>query len=326
MTEGKTVPPRVAVMGAGAVGCYFGGMLARAGLPVTFIGRGAQLEALARAGLLLDTLRFRERVAVSASASPAAVRDAEIVLFCVKATDTAEAARAIAPHLPSGAAVVSLQNGVDNVERLREAAEIEALPAVVYVAAALTAPGVVKHSGRGDLVVGVLPEQRARRELAEAAARIAQMFESAGVPCRLSENIEGDLWAKLVMNCAGNAVTALARTSYARAARHTLARELIRATAEEAIAVARAAGVALPAPDLVAGALQLAETLGEATSSTAQDIARGRRTEIDSLNGYVARRGAALGVPTPYNQALHALVRLLEEATAEVQKPPAAGA
>jgi 2-dehydropantoate 2-reductase len=323
MTNLPTTHPRVAVFGAGAVGCYFGGMLARAGVPVMFIGRGVQAETLARDGLFLDTLYFQERVAVKASTEPAAARGAEIVLFCVKTTDTVEAARQLAPHLSSAAAVVSLQNGVDNVERIRTASGIEALPAVVFVAAALAAPGRVKHSGRGDLAVGVLRSQRSRPELAEQAARVAALFESAGVKCRLSENIEADLWAKLVMNCAGNPVTALARSSYARAARHAAARELIRRTAQEAIAVARAAGVALPGPELVAAGIKLAETLGEATSSTAQDIARGKYTEIDSLNGFVVRRGAELGVPTPYNETLYALVKLLEEVAAE-EKPRAA--
>src|SRR5574341_87547 len=146
--------PRIAVMGAGAVGCYFGGMLARAGAPVTFIGRRAFAEAVSREGLFIDSIRFQERVDAAASTEPSAARDADMVLFCVKTIDNEEAARLLEPHLKSGAIVVSLQNGVDNVERIRAAAEIEALPSVVYVAASVPAPGRVKHVGRGDLVVG----------------------------------------------------------------------------------------------------------------------------------------------------------------------------
>jgi len=298
--------PRVAVMGAGAVGCYFGGMLARAGAPVTLIGRRAHVEAIAREGLFIDSIRFQERVTVGVSTQADAVRGAGLVLFCVKTVDTEEAARLIAPHLEPNAIVVSLQNGVDNVERMRAAAGLEALPAVVYVAAAMAAPGRVKHSGRGDLVLG-----HPRRS--EDVARVAGWFERAGVPCRISENIEGELWTKLVLNCAGNAATALGRASYGQLARHELARQLVVATANEAIAVARAAGVQLPPVDLVAAGLQLAQDLGEATSSTAQDLERGKRTEIDALNGYIARRGAELGVHTPVNHTLFALVKLLEE-------------
>lgn len=305
--------PRVAVMGAGAVGCFFGGMLARAGAPVTLIGRRERVEAVAREGLFLDSIHFQETVAVAASTQADAARDADLVLFSVKTLDTEEAARLLAPHLKPGAIVVSLQNGVDNLERIRGATRtasgksgVDALPAVVYVAAAITAAGRVKHSGRGDLVVG----HNTRRVEVE---RVAQTFERAGVPCRISENIEGELWVKLIMNCAGNAVTALGRSSYGRAAQHEPARQVMRATAEEAIAVARAAGVQLPPGDFVAAGLELAKNLGPATSSTAQDIERGKRTEIDVLNGYIAQRGAELGVPTPVNQTLFALVKLLEE-------------
>lgn len=306
MTHEAREWPRIAVMGAGAVGCYFGGMLARAGAPVTLITRRAQAEVIAREGLFLDSIHFQECVAVGVSTQPEAVRDAGLVLFCVKTVDTEEAARLLAPHLATGATVVSLQNGVDNVERIRAAAGMEALPAVVYVAAAMPEPGRVKHSGRGDLVLG-----HARRK--DEVARVAEGFGRAGVPCRISEQIEGELWVKLIMNCAGNAVTALGRSSYGEVARHELARQVLLATANEALAVARAAGIRLPPVDLAAAALKLAQDLGEATSSTAQDIARGKRTEIDSLNGYIVRRGAELGVLTPVNQTLHALVKLLEE-------------
>jgi len=301
---------RIAVMGAGAVGSYFGGMLARAGMAVTLIGRRAHVEAVARDGLFIDSIHFQERVSVAASTQLDAARNAELVLFCVKTRDTESAARALAPHLASGAIVVSLQNGVDNVARIKAASGIAALPAVVYVAASMPAPGRVKHAGRGDLVIGSLDSGEQRREDLE---RVTECFARAGVPCRVSQNIEGDLWTKLIINCAGNAVTALGRSSYGRAAQNEHSRQVMAATANEAIAVARAAGVQLPPGDLVAAGLKLAQDMGQATSSTAQDIQRGKRTEIDALNGFIARHGAELGVPTPVNHTLFALVKLLEE-------------
>jgi 2-dehydropantoate 2-reductase len=296
-------------MGAGAVGCYFGGMLARAGAPVTLIGRPHHVEAIARDGLWLESLRFQERVPVAATATVDAARDAAVVLFCVKTLDTEEAAKSLAAHLAPGAIVLSLQNGVDNAERIRSAAGFEALPAVVYVAAAMTGPGRVKHTGRGDLIVGD-PQGVRRGEL----DRLSALFARAGVPCPVSDNIEAELWAKMAMNCAYNAVSALGRAKYGRIAGDPRARELLRLAVEETTAVARASGARFPDVDLVAAAFRLGEAMSEATSSTAQDIHRGKRTEIDSLNGYVARRGAELGVPTPVNQALHALVKLLEAA------------
>jgi 2-dehydropantoate 2-reductase len=141
---------------------------------------------------------------------------------------------------------------------------------------------------------------------------LAQTFQRAGVPCRLSDNLEGDLWQKLIVNCAGNAVCALGRVGYGPAARNPFARRIIADAEEEARCVARAAGVRLP--QSAKNLLEILEKYDpEVTSSTAQDIAHSRRTEIDSLNGYVLRRGEELGVATPVNRTLHALVKLLEE-------------
>jgi 2-dehydropantoate 2-reductase len=284
-------------------------MLARAGAPVTLIGRQQHVEAITRDGLWLETLHFEERVSVAASVRLEAVREASVVLFCVKTLDTEAAATALAPHLAPGAIVLSLQNGVDNVDRIGAAVGLETFPAVVYVAAAMVEPGHVRHTGRGDLVLGD-PRGARRRDL----ERLALFFARAGVPCVVSDNIEAELWTKMAMNCAFNAASALGRAKYGRLVQDSGARQVLRQAVEETCAVARAAGVRLAEADLVEAAIRLGEAMSGATSSTAQDIARGKRTEIDSLNGYVARRGAELGVATPVNQALHALVKLLEKA------------
>jgi len=299
--------PRIAVVGAGAVGGYFGGLLARAGAPVIMIGRRAFVEAANQGGLVLDTLQFQAKVRVEASTELAAVDGAEVVLFCVKTTDNTPTARAIAPLLAKGALVLSMQNGVDNAEQIRAAAAIEALPSVVYVAASVPEAGRVKHDGRGDLVVGPKNPQ---------TERIAALFSRAHIPCRISENIEGELWTKLVWNCALNAVSALGRAKYGHIAGSADAWKVVETAVYEVLAVARAAGIDPPGLEdpgaALAGAWKIATQMAEALSSTAQDMNRGKRTEIDSLNGYVWRRGAELGVPTPVNQALYALVKLAE--------------
>src|SRR5947209_6524500 len=188
--------PRTAVVGAGAVGGYFGGLMARAGAPVVLIGRPAFVQAVRDRGLVLDTLQFHETLKVEASTEMDAARAAELVLFCVKTTDNRAAASQLAPLIAPGATLISLQNGVDNVEQIREAADIDALAAVVYVAASVPEPGRVKHVGRGELVVG--PEN-------ERTKKIAALFSRARVPCRISDNIEGELWTRLIWNCALNA-------------------------------------------------------------------------------------------------------------------------
>jgi 2-dehydropantoate 2-reductase len=291
---------RVAVVGAGAVGCYFGGMLARAGVPVVLIGRPPHVDAIKRNGLFLERADFEGPVQVQADTRIDAVRDAGIVLLCVKTVDTETAASSLAPQLGKDALLFSFQNGVDNVDRIRRATGIAALPAAVWVAAAMSGPGRVKHNGRGDIVVG-------------EESRLVGMLRDAGIPCRVSDNIAGELWAKLVMNCAYNAMSAVTRARYQAIKDHPLTRDVLKALVTEVVAVGGAAGVTLPAAEeLTEAALRLGDAMATATSSTEQDLARGRVTEIDSLNGYIARKGGELGVPTPVNSTLYALVKMLE--------------
>jgi 2-dehydropantoate 2-reductase len=305
---------KVAVVGAGAVGSYFGGMLARSGVKVVLIGREAHMQAIRADGLLLDSVRFQEKVQVQATTDLAAVAQADLVLFSVKSYDTAAAASLMTTRLAQDAIIVSLQNGVENAEIISRATGRRALPAVVYVAVELVAPGHVRHKARGDLIVG---DPAGRDRLGNDVARVAALFESAQVPCRVSQNIQGELWFKLIVNAAGNGVTALARASYGEVAKHLLGREVMAAVVREAEAVARAAGVELPAGDLVSQVLSLAEAMGDAHSSTLQDILRGKRTEIGELNGYIAEMGRKYGVATPVNSTIHSLVRILEAGVIE---------
>jgi 2-dehydropantoate 2-reductase len=299
--------PKVAVVGAGAVGGYFGGMLARAGVPVVMIGRPAFVEAVKKNGLVLDTVNFREVVRPDASSDISAVAGANFVLFCVKATDTAATAKELAKHIAPSAILVSLQNGVNNAEEIHAASGLEALPAVVYVAAAMAAPGQIKHLGRGDLVIGPTNKK---------TESVAKLFTDAGVPCRISENIAGELWTKLIWNCALNALSGLGKLTYGEIVGSADARRLVATVVDEVLAVAKAKGIHPPGLEdpkvALAGAFKVAEQMSGTRSSTAQDMARGKRTEIASLNGYIANQGAELGVPTPVNQALYTLVKLQE--------------
>ena len=303
----------VAVVGAGSVGCYFGGMLARAGNRVTLIGRPGHVDAINDRRLHVRSIKFEEHVPVTATTDIAAVSDADLVLVTVKTLDTESAARALAPHFKSNAQLLTMQNGVDNADRVRAATGIDALAAVVYVAAEMTAPGQVTHSGRGDLIVG-----RISGAQTDAPERITALFTSAQVPCRTSDQIRTDLWHKLVMNSAYNAISALSRARYGAIAEHQLASEVVDQLIREAVAVANADGITLPLEGTLAAGPKLARMIPAAFSSTAQDIERGKPTEIDSLNGYIVRRGRELGVPTPVNQTVHALVRLLEQGHAAV--------
>ena len=311
----KTAPlansgPRIAVVGAGAVGGYFGGMLARSGLPVLFIGRPAFVDAVKQNGLFLDTTQFQERVKVQASSDLAAARDAEIVLFCVKTTDTAETARDLAKIVAPNAVIVSMQNGADNAERIEAASGLHALPAAVYVAASVPVAGTVKHVGRGDLVLG--PQNR-------ITEKVAEVFNRANVPCRISENLAGELWTKLVWNCALNALSALGKVTYGEILASSDAKQLLETVVYEVLAVAKASGIkpaGLEDPKAaLTGAYRVAEQMAATRSSTAQDLMRGKKTEIDSLNGFIVRRARELNIAAPVNHALATLVKLAEESS-----------
>ena len=146
--------PRFAVMGAGSVGCFFGGMLSRAGFPVTLIGRQSHVEAVKRDGLWLDAKAFSEHVPMQASTDASGVAGARVILFCVKSADSAEAARQMAPHLEPDALILCLQNGAENPEIVRGVLPHRVVPAVVHVATEMAGPGHVKHHGRGERVIG----------------------------------------------------------------------------------------------------------------------------------------------------------------------------
>jgi 2-dehydropantoate 2-reductase len=303
----------IGIVGAGAVGSYYGAMLARAGHRVTLIARAPHVAAIERHGLQLHKGGTVEAVTLGATTEPDAVREADLVLFCVKSTDTEAVGRRIAPHLRRDALLMSLQNGVDNAPTLAGIVPCTVVPTVVYVATAMPEPGVVTHHGRGDLVVGPLNASQANdATLQQRLQAVVSLFGSADVPVTISADVMAELWRKLMVNCAYNAISALAQLPYGVMAGVPEVVRMQRAVVREVVAVARADGIQLDLDASLRAMDRIAVTMPAQLSSTAQDMARGKRSEIDHLNGTVARRGAALGVPTPVNQALYALVKLVE--------------
>lgn len=292
---------KVAVMGAGAVGCYFGGMLARAGHEVVLVGRPSHVDAIREHGLRLETLHFDERIALQASTTAQALEGSDVVLFCVKSTDTAAAAAEILPFLAADTLVLSLQNGVENAERLRESLPQPVAAAVVYVAAEMAGAGHVKHLGRGELVI----------EPAVGSEQVAQTFAAAGIPTELSNDVRAALWFKLIINCAYNALSAITQMPYGKLVERDGVTRVIDDVLSECLTVADAEKITLPG-DIHAAVRGIARSMAGQRSSTAQDLARGKLTEIDYLNGFIVRRGELLGIATPANRTLHTLVKLLE--------------
>ncbi|MCO4856993.1 2-dehydropantoate 2-reductase [Herbaspirillum sp. WGmk3] len=292
---------KVAVMGAGAVGCYFAGMLARAGHDVVLVGRPQHVEAFNTKGLRLEAKTFDETIPVEASTDPAIVAGADLVLFCVKSPDTETAGAQLRPHLAPDTLVLTLQNGTDNAERLRTVIPQPVSAAVVYVATEMAGPGHVKHHGRGELVI----------EPAARSQQAAEALIAAGVPTEISENVRGALWLKLIINCAYNALSAITQLPYGKLVEGVGVLEVMGHLVSECKAVAAAEGVTL-AGDVDVAIRKIIETMPTQFSSTAQDVARGKPSEIDHLNGYIVRRGQAHGIATPVNLTVHALVKLIE--------------
>ena len=308
--------PTIVVLGAGAIGSYFGGRLARAGQSVTLIGRRNHVDAINRDGLLYQSGDTEERIAVIATTDIAAVAGAELILFCVKNFDTEAAAAKMAPHLALDAVIVSLQNGVDNAECIRRHCKNQVVSALIYIGANIPAPGRVRHTGGGNVIIGQVGRGDSGSDL---LGGIARLFTNAGIAVNIADSIETDLWIKLVMNCAYNAICALCGAPYGRMVASPEIAGVMRDVVAEVVAVARAKGVSLPG-DIAETAIKFADAMPLTMSSTAQDIAKGRRTEIDHLNGYVARQGEALGIPTPVNRTLTALMKLLEQTRSAI--PP----
>lgn len=292
---------RIAVMGAGAIGCYFGGLLAKGGHDVTLIGRAQHADAVRANGLLFESKAFHGYIPLGATTEPSGVAGADLILFSVKSADTEKAGAEILPHLKSDAVILCLQNGVDNAERLRTVVPQTVIASAVYVATEMAGPGHVRHNGRGELTI----------ENSPATPRIAETLKASSIPATVSDRVRDVLWTKLITNCVVNPLSALSDLSY----RPLMQVEGIDAVAKGVIAeccmVAKALGVSVPA-NIEEIVLSIPKTMPNQKSSTAQDLARGKPTEIDYLNGYVVRQGEKLGIPTPMNLTLHALVKARE--------------
>ena len=302
---------KIYVLGAGAVGCYFGGMLARAGQDVTLIGRSERVQAINELGLEMDCKSFQEVLSIKASDDLSVLRDADLVLLSVKSLDTEKTIQAIASILPSHAVILSLQNGVANVDIATKWIPNLVYAAVVYVATGMSGHRTMKHHGRGELYIGSLQPAQERDQ--ENLAAICTLFESADVPCSIAQQIKKDMWLKFLVNCSYNAISGIGQITYGEMVRIPEILQQIDHITEEFLAIATAEGVLISAAEAVEANALIASTMVTQRSSTAQDLARGKKTEIDFLNGYIVELGKKHGIPVPYNESIYALVKMLEQ-------------
>jgi 2-dehydropantoate 2-reductase len=302
---------KIAVVGAGGVGGYFGGRLAQHGEDVTFIARGAHLQGMRERGLRV-TSHYGDFTIdpVQATDNPAEVGPVDIVMIAVKMWDVEAAAQQIGPLLGDDTGVISFQNGVDAEEML--AAHLgrkHVVGGVAYVFATITDPGCIAQNGAvARLVVGELDGRPSARTSAFTDASRA-----AGIDITLSDDIEKDLWTKFAWICGVSGMTTLTRSSMGPIREDPDTRELFVACIREVEAVGRTKGVRLD-PDVVERHVAAADNLPtSARSSMAADLERGNRLEVHWLNGTVARLGKELGVETPVNRFVYAALKLHAE-------------
>jgi 2-dehydropantoate 2-reductase len=300
----------IAIVGAGAVGSYFGGLLARAGHDVTLIARKENVSAIKESGLYMECQSFQEHVTVKASTEYEATRDADLILFCVKSPDTESVAQEIKPFLCEDTIILSLQNGVDNCERIKTALSNPVYPAVVYVAAGMAGPGHVKHFGRGELVIGDLA---GRDVCLDQLNSIQDCLNRGNVPCSISKNIKHDMWLKFLVNCSYNAISGIGQIEYGQMVQLEQVNDLIEQITKEFLTVAEKEGIGISHEQAILANQQIAKTMAKQKSSTAQDLMKFKKTEIDYLNGYIVQRGLAHQISTPANQSVYALVKMLEK-------------
>jgi 2-dehydropantoate 2-reductase len=303
-------PWRIGVVGPGALGCLFAGLLALAGHDVRLLGRRReQTEALRRDGVTVERDGEARRAAVCASTDPTSLGPIDVAIVVVKATDTAEAASSLPALLGPDAPAVSLQNGLGNVEALTAVLGADrVLGGVSSQGATTLGVGHVRHAGFGPTSLA-----EARGGLTERVQTIAAVLDRAGLNARAYPDAAPLIWGKLIANAAINPLGALLRCQNGQTWERPASRELFVGLAREAGDVARALAVTLPFDDPAAHAEGVARVTFGNRNSMLQDVENHRRTEIGAINGAVARLGAEHGVPTPLNATIATLIRALEE-------------
>ncbi|MFA5861346.1 MAG: 2-dehydropantoate 2-reductase [Candidatus Thermoplasmatota archaeon] len=300
---------KVVVLGAGAMGSWIGGLLSASGNDVTLVGREEHMAVVASRGLQVSGKSdIQAHPKAVTRAQDASVPD--YLLLTVKAYDTRRAIEDMRPLVGARTTIVSMQNGLGNIEALSDAFdERQVLAAVTTHGVTFVEPGHVKHAGIGYFYVGSPFNEH------ERAARFAELLKAAGLDASATAAIRGELWAKVVVNASINPLTAITGLRNGALLEVPALRELMQRTVEEAVDVARAENAPLPDDDLLVRARRVAELTATNKSSMLQDVERGRPTEIDAICGEIVQRGAKNAIDTPVNLALRALVKGIEEST-----------
>lgn len=335
------------MVGAGAVGGFYGARLVKAGVPCSFLLRSQTLAAVRQKGLSVHSVDQSFTVHPTASGDPRDLPPPELIILSIKRYDLDEVIAQLQPILGPQTTLLTLQNGVDTEARIRELAPgIPVISGVAYIYSRVAEPAVIEHYKKGAVAIGCLSlsgkVESAQQEDATVEARgpfaklgelrrqparppapaqptpsidlqaVKALFEGAGIPCQVSTDIMRTKWEKMCWNVVFNPLTVLINDRVSKALSHPEMRAMIRLIIEEAVLVARAEGVDLD-PDIADKVIQWSQEIRDIHTSMFDDWKAGRRTEIDYLNGYLVRRGLALGIRTPVNEAVCALIKTITE-------------
>ncbi len=300
----------VTVLGAGAMGSLFGGLLARSGNQVTLLDIWQEhVDAIDRDGLLIEedtTIRIKN---IKAASPPAAIDKTDLLIVFVKSTVTGEALEQVKGALGPDTIVLTLQNGLGNVEKISACVGQEnVIAGTTAHGSTLLGPGKVRHAGRGLTVIGEINGQVSSRVL-----QIASMLNEATIQTKVTDNVLGLIWDKLLVNVGINALTAITGLENGKLLHFRETEELLEMAVSEGIRVARAKGIMLGYDDPIAHTKEICSLTGKNKSSMLQDILNKRKTEIDTINGAIVREGEQLGIETPVNKVLTNLIKTVQE-------------
>ncbi len=299
---------RIAVMGAGSVGGYFGSKLAASGHEVAFIARGKHLEAMRQEGLKIQSFQGDLSVRALFTSDPAEIGPVELILFSVKSYDTEAAAKLLGPLMGEKSAILSLQNGVDNPDKIANLwGQQRTLAGVAYIGARVFSPGVIEHSAAGRIVLGAVSGGESNK-----AEEVQRLFSEAQVPCAASPMIRNVLWEKLAWNAPFCAIACLTRATVKKILQSDSLRKLAIDCMEEVKEAAHCQSLVL-APTLVADTLRLSENLGEFKPSMLQDLEAGKPLEHEAFNGIVVNLLRQAGKQAPINQIFYGALKYLDK-------------
>jgi 2-dehydropantoate 2-reductase len=302
---------KIAIAGAGAVGCHYGSLLQQTGCDVVFLARGPHLQAMQRTGLKHKSLDREKELSVQAGCDPSIVADVNVVLITCKTTGLDDMCRQLVDYVPANALLVTLQNGVQAPNVVAEYFPDQSIVAgSAFIGARIEKPGYVVHSAAGHIRLGIWQHGN-DREIESKLESLLSHLQQADVDARRVADAKQLLWNKMLWNCGFNAITALTRRYARDIANEESTAQLALAAMLETVSLAEAMGVNLP-EHAAEKQLAISQKLGPVKTSMWQDIEQARPTEIDAMNGYISDTANKLGHRAPANRTLATLLRALD--------------